>query len=169
VVGIALCFYYSWQMGLVLLALMPLVGFSVWFLTKVTAESAGETGAAYARAGGLAMECISGLRTVSALGAQEDQVDQYFGNLKTAQEAGVRKSWRLGLASGLMFASRYYHIWTHNPRFYFLDWLDRPHVRLWKLHERRWFRFWGLEVCEAAGRHDGLHGGQLHGRGHPGM
>lgn len=36
VVGIALCFTYSWQMGLVLLVLMPVVGFSVWFLTKVT-------------------------------------------------------------------------------------------------------------------------------------
>ena len=34
VVGLIICYTYSWQMGLVLLVLMPLVGFSVWFLTK---------------------------------------------------------------------------------------------------------------------------------------
>ena len=92
-------------MGLVLLALMPLVGFSVWFLTKVTVDTAAETTSAYARAGGLAMECISGLRTVSSLGAQQVQIDKYYANLEEAKEAGVRKSWRFGLASGLMFAS----------------------------------------------------------------
>merc|ERR1711970_1707062 len=41
IVGVFMAFWYSWDMGLVLLGLSPIVAFSVWFLTKTTVEAAG--------------------------------------------------------------------------------------------------------------------------------
>jgi len=38
IVGFIMAFYYSWDMGLVLLGVSPIVVFSVWFMTKTTVE-----------------------------------------------------------------------------------------------------------------------------------
>eukprot|EP00961_Rhodomonas_salina_P108864 1465104-Rhodomonas_salina.1 len=104
-VGIGVSFWYSWDMTLVLLALSPLVGFGTWFMTKATGEAEGLRASAYAKAGGVASETLSELRTVAALGAEQKQAQRYVNNLEDAKRAGVRSSARIGFANGLMFSS----------------------------------------------------------------
>ena len=105
IVGIGVAFYYSWDMTLVLMALSPLVAFGTWFMTKATGEAAGLRATAYAKAGGVASETLSELRTVAALGAEEKQSQKYVSRLEEAKKAGVRSAARIGFANGIMFSS----------------------------------------------------------------
>eukprot|EP00808_Paulinella_micropora_P014339 g50286.t1 len=103
--GVAIAFYYSWEMSLVLLALSPIVMFGTWFMSKATADGATDMANAYAKAGGIAGETIGSLRTVASLTAEPVQAEKYGKSLEQARAAGVRKSYRIGFANGLLFAS----------------------------------------------------------------
>eukprot|EP00457_Paulinella_chromatophora_P000433 gb/GEZN01000433.1/.p1 GENE.gb/GEZN01000433.1/~~gb/GEZN01000433.1/.p1 ORF type:complete len:1384 (+),score=244.98 gb/GEZN01000433.1/:399-4154(+) len=105
VCGLGVAFYYSWDLSLVLLALSPIVMFGTWFMTKATTDAARDTADAYAAAGGVAGETISALRTVASLTAEPSQAAKYGASLEQARKAGVRKSYRVGFANGLLFAS----------------------------------------------------------------
>merc|ERR1719473_1059872 len=104
-VGIGVAFSYSWDMSLVMMASTPIAVFGMWFLQKATTDEAAARIKAYAKAGGLASECISELRTVAALGAEKAQAELYKDNLLEAEQVAVTKSWKMGLANGMMFAN----------------------------------------------------------------
>jgi len=103
--GVIVAFIYSWDMSLVLLSVSPLVMFGAWFLTKATTDATTDMAAAYSQAGGVASETIKNLRTVSSLNAENIQAEKYNRHLVTAKTADVRKSYRVGFANGLLFAS----------------------------------------------------------------
>jgi ATP-binding cassette subfamily B (MDR/TAP) protein 1 len=105
VCGLIIAFYYSWDMSLVMLASSPLVVFGAWYMQHVTTKSAAQSAEAYGKAGGMASESISALRTVAALGAEERQGGMYKSNLLAAQKVAEKKSWRMGLANGMMFGN----------------------------------------------------------------
>ena len=101
-----LAFYYSVEMSLVLLGLSPLVVFGAWYLSKATTDAATNMSNAYAKAGGIASGTLGkALRTVAALGTEKQHAARYNASLVQAQKAGIRKSYRIGFANGLLFAS----------------------------------------------------------------
>jgi ABC-type multidrug transport system fused ATPase/permease subunit len=103
--SLAVAFRFSWSMSLVMLSTSPLVILGAWTMQMVTAGKAKQTSEAYSKAGGIANESISEVRTVAALGAEERQGDQYKNNLLDAQKVAERSSWKLGLANGMMFGN----------------------------------------------------------------
>jgi ATP-binding cassette subfamily B (MDR/TAP) protein 1 len=105
VFGLAISLWHAWDVSLVVLGASPLVVFGTWFLTKATTEAAGNAADAYAKAGGISSETITSLRTVLSLGAESKQAEKYQSNLRSAQLAGIRKSYRVGFANGLLFSS----------------------------------------------------------------
>jgi len=93
-VGLAIAFYYAWDMALVLMAISPVAVFGAWFFSHSSTTAAGAMSDAYAKAGGTANESLSELRTVAALGAETRQADKYASSLDDAKMAGIRKSYR---------------------------------------------------------------------------
>jgi len=76
VVGMAVAFYYAWDMSLMLLAISPLSMFGAWFFSHSASTASAETAKAYAKAGGTASESLSELRTIAALGAENMQAEK---------------------------------------------------------------------------------------------
>ena len=54
----------------------------------------------YAKAGGVAEEALSNIRTVSAFGGQESEIKRYADNLQEARNAGIKKHTATGLNTG---------------------------------------------------------------------
>lgn len=57
---------------------------------------------AYARAGAIAEEVLSSIRTVMAFGGEQKEVQRYGGELKYALKVGIKRGAATGLLSGAM-------------------------------------------------------------------
>ncbi|TKS67246.1 Multidrug resistance protein 1 [Collichthys lucidus] len=85
-----------------------MVGFiGGWKLTLVViaavARSTGRELKAYAKAGAVADEVLSSIRTVAAFGGQEKEAERYDGNLEEAQVWGVKKGTIIGVFQGYLW------------------------------------------------------------------
>ena len=101
--GLIIGFIYGWKMALVILAIIPVLSVSgyLWFYVT-TAYTKGELDA-YAIAGGIAEEVISGIRTVTAFTGQKEEVLRYSKPLAVAEQAGIKKYALTGAAIGLLY------------------------------------------------------------------
>jgi len=100
VAGLAIAFVYSWKLALIILACTPLLGSSTVVMFKITAVYTEKELNAYAKAGNIAEEVISSMRTVAAFGGQFKEIERYQKNLNAARTVGIRKSALFGLALG---------------------------------------------------------------------
>ncbi len=93
--------YSAWSFALVFLAIIPLlIVFSflmVFMIKKYTVLQF----SSYGKAGSIAQEILSSLRTVVALGIQDDQIRRYTENLDDAVKTTVKKGFFTGLFAGL--------------------------------------------------------------------
>jgi ATP-binding cassette subfamily B (MDR/TAP) protein 1 len=95
----------NWKLALVIMAATPVMIFSAvamgYFVTRYTEQSQD----AYAQAGSVAEQALSGLRTVYAFSMQLHFVERYNKELLNAQRLGYKRGIALGIGSGvLMFA-----------------------------------------------------------------
>lgn len=95
----------NWKLALVTLAATPVMILSAvimgYFVTRYTEQSQD----AYAQAGSVAEQALSGLRTVYAFSMQLHFVERYNKELHNAQRLGYKRGIALGIGSGvLMFA-----------------------------------------------------------------
>jgi ATP-binding cassette, subfamily B (MDR/TAP), member 1 len=92
----------SWQLTLVLLAFMPLLGAAGASMASIftSAEKAGLEG--YAKAGAAANEVLTSIRNVAAFHAEQAEIDRYDKYLEIAEKANTKKSIGTGLTLGLM-------------------------------------------------------------------
>jgi ATP-binding cassette subfamily B (MDR/TAP) protein 1 len=87
--GIGVGFWYSWQLALVLCALVPFMVILIGLATKTIQKSAKRSTEAYNSAGGYATEILSSIRTVASLGFEGDTIDKYDDLLKITETAGI--------------------------------------------------------------------------------
>uniref|UniRef100_A0A8D2Q923 Uncharacterized protein n=1 Tax=Varanus komodoensis TaxID=61221 RepID=A0A8D2Q923_VARKO len=101
VTGIIVGFVYGWKLTLVILAISPLLVASggVWsyLLSVLTTKEL----LAYAKAGAVAEEVLSAIRTVVAFNGQAKAVSRYETNLKEAKTAGTKKSITSNISLGI--------------------------------------------------------------------
>ena len=95
----------QWDVALVALVVSPLVGYGIHFLVVVTGECDDLTTKAYAKAGGVASETISNMRTVQALQCEDAKIVEYNTYLQEARDAAEVRSKRMGIANGLIFST----------------------------------------------------------------
>eukprot|EP00854_Cymbomonas_tetramitiformis_P027779 gene27779-34305_t len=105
VFGVALAFFYKWDLALVLLLTSPVGLCGAYLLTTVNVKSEGLMQTAYAKAGGVASETVGNIRTVAALQAEPESLHRYIGFLDSALVAGIQRSCRTGFANGCLFAT----------------------------------------------------------------
>ncbi|RUS90224.1 hypothetical protein EGW08_002005, partial [Elysia chlorotica] len=99
--GFTMCFAYGWELALVMQIASPLLFLSFAVVGMVYTNMSRMEREAYAKAGGVAEEVISSMRTVQAFGGQEKEAQRYARGLTEAKDLGVRKSMVNGIGTGI--------------------------------------------------------------------
>ncbi|XP_076004887.1 bile salt export pump isoform X2 [Genypterus blacodes] len=103
VCGFSIGFVKGWKLTLVIVAASPLIGIGAGFMAVFVARLTGMELQAYAKAGAVADEVLSSIRTVAAFGGENKEVDRYDRNLTSAQRWGIRKGLIMGFFTGYMW------------------------------------------------------------------
>ncbi|XP_027534459.1 bile salt export pump isoform X6 [Neopelma chrysocephalum] len=103
VCGFLLGFVSGWKLTLVIIAVSPLLGVGAAVYGLAVAKLTGRELKAYAKAGAVADEVLSSIRTVAAFGGEKKEVERYDKNLVFAQHWGIRKGIIMGLFTGYMW------------------------------------------------------------------
>uniref|UniRef100_A0A7N6B0Q5 ATP-binding cassette, sub-family B (MDR/TAP), member 4 n=1 Tax=Anabas testudineus TaxID=64144 RepID=A0A7N6B0Q5_ANATE len=94
-------FSRGWKLTLVILAVSPALAISV--LTSFTSKEQ----TAYAKAGAVAEEVLSAIRTVFAFSGQDREIKRYHKNLEDAKRMGIKKALSSNIAMGFTFLMIY--------------------------------------------------------------
>uniref|UniRef100_A0A673ARF2 ABC-type xenobiotic transporter n=1 Tax=Sphaeramia orbicularis TaxID=375764 RepID=A0A673ARF2_9TELE len=88
-------FTKGWKMTLVILAISPVLGLAAGLF--------GKEQSAYAKAGAVAEEVLSAIRTVFAFNGQDKEIERYHRNLEDAKNMGIKKAISANIAMGFTF------------------------------------------------------------------
>ncbi|KAJ3133094.1 ATP-binding cassette, sub-B (MDR TAP), member 4 [Geranomyces variabilis] len=105
--GFIIAFIRSWRLTLVLIAVLPAFGVSGAIVGKAFAAGASRSQEAYGKAGAVAQEVLSNIRTVVAFGGQKRASSKFTLLLDDAVKANVRRSWITGAGFGVFFGLLY--------------------------------------------------------------
>ncbi|KAJ1101124.1 hypothetical protein NDU88_006196 [Pleurodeles waltl] len=94
-------FVYGWKLTLVTLSLCPLLAASAAVWSKLLGSLAAKEMAAYGKAGAVAEEILSAIRTVVAYNGQHKAVAKYEINLQEVRNAGMKKSFATYSSMGI--------------------------------------------------------------------
>ncbi|XP_025315862.1 bile salt export pump isoform X2 [Canis lupus baileyi] len=101
--GFLLGFYQGWKLTLVIISVSPLIGIGAAIIGLSVSKFTDYELKAYAKAGSVADEVISSMRTVAAFGGEKKEVERYEKNLVFAQRWGIRKGIVMGFFTGFMW------------------------------------------------------------------
>ena len=102
-ISVSIAFTYSWDVTLVILCLMPFTAVFGGVAAKIQTSFAGKEMSAYGRAGAVAEEVLSAVRTVVAFGGEAKEVATYSKLVDKARSKGVQRGLLTGLTGGLSF------------------------------------------------------------------
>uniref|UniRef100_A0A8C4JCQ5 Phosphatidylcholine translocator ABCB4-like n=1 Tax=Dromaius novaehollandiae TaxID=8790 RepID=A0A8C4JCQ5_DRONO len=103
VTGFVVGLIKGWKLTLVILAVSPVLGLSAAIWAKVLSAFTDKEQAAYAKAGAVAEEVLSAIRTVIAFGGQDKEIKRYRKNLEDAKRIGIKKSITANISMGVAF------------------------------------------------------------------
>ncbi|XP_004557739.2 bile salt export pump [Maylandia zebra] len=103
VFGFMVGFIGGWKLTLVVIAVSPLIGIGAGLMAMAVARLTGRELKAYAKAGAVADEVLSSIRTVAAFGGEEKEAERYDRNLVEAQNWGVKKGTIIGVFQGYLW------------------------------------------------------------------
>ncbi|KAK6172116.1 hypothetical protein SNE40_018066 [Patella caerulea] len=101
--GFIVGFIYGWKLTLVILAISPALVIAAGIMSKLAASLTSKELKAYAKAGSIAEEVLSSIRTVVAFGGQKTEVERYSDNLIDAKKFGIKKGMTNGVAMGFVW------------------------------------------------------------------
>ncbi|XP_030055624.1 ATP-dependent translocase ABCB1 isoform X2 [Microcaecilia unicolor] len=96
-------FLKGWKLTLVILAISPVMGLSAAIWSKILTTFTNKELTAYAKAGAVAEEVLSAIRTVMAFGGQRKEIKRYEKNLEDAKRVGIRKAITANISIGFAF------------------------------------------------------------------
>ncbi|XP_034509139.1 ATP-binding cassette sub-family B member 5 [Ailuropoda melanoleuca] len=115
-IGLTIGLVKGWKLTLVTLSISPLIIASAAMFSRIIISLTTKELNAYSKAGAVAEEVLSSIRTVVAFGAQEKEIQRYTQNLKYAKDIGVRKA----IASKLSLGAVYFFLnGTHGLGFWY--------------------------------------------------
>ncbi|KAI1703361.1 ABC transporter transmembrane region domain-containing protein [Ditylenchus destructor] len=110
IIGVLVGLYMSWQMTLIMLAMTPFIVFSMVYSAHWLSKSVRREMDAYANAGGVAEEVISGIRTVASFNAQEFEANRYETLLKAGRKMGYQKALATGICNALFLSVMHFSL-----------------------------------------------------------
>ncbi|KAK5862309.1 hypothetical protein PBY51_017719 [Eleginops maclovinus] len=96
-------FIKGWKLTLVILAVSPALALAAGVFSKVLASFTTKEQTAYAKAGAVAQEVLSAIRTVFAFSGQDREINRYNKNLEDAKNMGIKKATSANFSMGLTF------------------------------------------------------------------
>ncbi|XP_056458389.1 ATP-binding cassette, sub-family B (MDR/TAP), member 4 [Gadus chalcogrammus] len=96
-------FVNGWKLTLVILSISPLLGVSAALFSTVLTSFTSKEQSAYAKAGAVAEEVLSAIRTVFAFNGQDKEISRYSKNLEDAKRMGIKKAVSTNIAMGFTF------------------------------------------------------------------
>ncbi|XP_054471765.1 bile salt export pump [Anoplopoma fimbria] len=103
VFGFMVGFIGGWKLTLVVIAVSPLIGIAAGLMAMAVARLTGRELTSYAKAGSVADEVLSSIRTVAAFGGEEKEAERYDTKLAEAQIWGVKKGTIIGIFQGYLW------------------------------------------------------------------
>ncbi|ESO88014.1 hypothetical protein LOTGIDRAFT_126879, partial [Lottia gigantea] len=100
--GCIIGFINGWKLTLVILSISPVLILASALMSKLAASLTNKELKAYAKAGSIAEEVLSSIRTVVAFGGQHTEAVRYGENLTEAKKFGIKKSISNGLCLGFL-------------------------------------------------------------------
>ncbi|XP_067300623.1 bile salt export pump [Pseudorasbora parva] len=101
--GFMVGFIGGWKLTLVVVAVSPLLGLAAGLMAMAVAKLTGRELKAYAKAGAVADEVLSSIRTVAAFGGEHKEAERYDKNLIEAQAWGIKKGAIIGVFQGYLW------------------------------------------------------------------
>ncbi|OWK64235.1 Multidrug resistance protein 1 [Lonchura striata] len=113
--GLIIGFIYGWKLTLVVMSVSPLLAASAAVWSTLLASLTAKELSAYAKAGAVAEEILTAIRTVVAFNGQQKALEKYDANLEMAKRVGMKKSITtntcLGLSQFFIFGSYALAFW----------------------------------------------------------
>ena len=97
--GIAYALYVSWQVSLVVLAILPFVSMAAFMALKINQGTTSRANEAYAEAGAIAYTTVSSIKTVVSLNALPRMIERYGNATQKAYDSVVGYLWTAGIAN----------------------------------------------------------------------
>jgi ABC-type multidrug transport system fused ATPase/permease subunit len=107
IVGIVIGFTTSWKLTLVIMGCAPFFAISLAVLIVSITQTEAKSIKAYARAGDVANEVFSQIRTVAGYNGEQHEVGRYDIFLARAEQAGISKGKATGFSVGCLLFSFY--------------------------------------------------------------
>ncbi|XP_046689425.1 ATP-binding cassette, sub-family B (MDR/TAP), member 4 [Silurus meridionalis] len=101
--GFIIGFIKGWKLTLVIVSISPLLGISAAVISKVMTSFTSMEQTSYAKAGAVAEEVLSAIRTVFAFGGQKKEIKRYQKNLEDAKNVGIKKAITVNIAVGFTY------------------------------------------------------------------
>ncbi|KNC80431.1 hypothetical protein SARC_07202 [Sphaeroforma arctica JP610] len=113
--GIAVGFAFSWQLAIATVTMTPMIAISGAYLSYALKSSAERSSTIFARAGAIAEESLSLIRTVTAFNGQRFERERFNGKLheayRLAISSHIKNGLLVGLAMFIMLASNAWSLW----------------------------------------------------------
>uniref|UniRef100_A0A1I8A8Z0 Multidrug resistance protein 1 n=1 Tax=Steinernema glaseri TaxID=37863 RepID=A0A1I8A8Z0_9BILA len=101
--GLIIAFSYDWRLTLIMISLSPFMMLCGAFIAKLMASSATREAENYAKAGSVAEEVLTSIRTVVSFNGQEIECNRYNKALKASRRDGIIKSIYVGIGLAATF------------------------------------------------------------------
>ncbi|TMW58858.1 hypothetical protein Poli38472_007003 [Pythium oligandrum] len=103
VTGLVIAFVKGWELTLIVMACVPFIAVAVSLAMKVLARATQAGVESYGKAGAIAQESLSNVRTVHMFNAIHHFITKYDAALALSTKAGIQKSLAVGWGTGLMY------------------------------------------------------------------
>ena len=105
--GFIVAFYRGWQLTLCLIALTPLQALAGAIFGKFVAKSVDNNAAAYAKAGAIAEQALSSIRTVIGLAGEDKEAERYTNELSNTKKTMIKYGFIQGICIGIFSMTGY--------------------------------------------------------------
>ncbi|CAA7405782.1 unnamed protein product [Spirodela intermedia] len=113
--GLIIAFVANWQLSLIILALLPLIGLNGWVQMKFIKGFSADAQMMYEEASQVANDAVGSIRTVASFSAEEKVMELYKKKCEAPLKTGVRQ----GLVSGIGFGLSFFLLFcTYGTIFY---------------------------------------------------
>ncbi|TMW60933.1 hypothetical protein Poli38472_000975 [Pythium oligandrum] len=102
VFGIIIAFVKGWKLALILMAFMPLLAAAASLSVRMLSRATQEGIESYGKAGAVAQESLSNIRTVQMFNSTNHFIKKYEDSLTISTIAGIKKGFAVGWGTGIM-------------------------------------------------------------------
>lgn len=104
VAGLAIAFEASWQLALIILVMLPLIGANGYVQIKFMKGFSADAKAMYEEASQVANDAVGSIRTVASFCAEEKVMEMYRKKCEGPMSSGIKQGLISGLGFGISFA-----------------------------------------------------------------